>query len=114
MKVFEKNMKKQLIGDGSIKRDRDTKLTLREIMSIVVYFQISGYRNFKHYYISYVCTKLKRAFPDLLSYKRFVALKPRIYCKIRDYFSLVIFLGDIINLIDTVFANSIYISLISS
>lgn len=78
MKVFEKNMKKQLIGDGSIKRDRDTKLTLSEIMCTVVYFQISGYRNFKHYYINYVCTKLKRAFPDLLSYKRFVALKPRI------------------------------------
>ena len=78
MKEFEKEMKKQLISDGTVKRDRDTKLSLSEIMTIMVFFHISGYRNFKHYYINYVSTHLKKAFPDLLSYKRFVALKPRI------------------------------------
>ncbi len=38
MKDFEKNMKKYLIIDGIIKRDRATKLSLSEIMTIVVFF----------------------------------------------------------------------------
>ena len=50
MKEFGKEMKKQLISDGTVKRDRDTKLSLSEIMTIVVFFHISGYRNFKHLY----------------------------------------------------------------
>lgn len=77
MKEFEAKMKKQLIGDGKMRRDRDTRLSLSEVMTIIVYFQMSGYRNFKDYYIRYVSKHLKDAFPDLLSYKRFVALKSR-------------------------------------
>ena len=78
MKEFKIEMKKQFISNGSMKRDRSTELSLSEIMTIVVMFHISGYRTFKHYYIDYVSKRLKNAFPDLVSYKRFVALKPRI------------------------------------
>ena len=45
MKVYEPMMHKQMLTEGSKKRQRATKLTLSEIMTIVVYFQISGYRN---------------------------------------------------------------------
>ena len=78
MKEFELVMKQGLLGDGTIKRDRDTKLSLSEIMTIEVYFQMSGYRNFKDYYIKHVNRYLKGAFPNVLSYKRFVALKSRV------------------------------------
>ncbi len=78
MKEYEAEMKRHLITDGTIRRDRKSRLALSEIMTIVVFFQISGYRNFKHYYINYVSRHLKTAFPNLLSYQRFVALKPRI------------------------------------
>ena len=78
MKEYEIEMKKQLISDGSMKRDRSTKLSPSEIMTIVVLFHISGYRTFKHYYINYISKHLKNAFPNLISYKRFIALKPRI------------------------------------
>jgi len=77
MKEFEVEMKNRMINDGSTKRNRDTRLSLSEIMTIIVYFQISGYRNFKDYYIKHVSKHLSSEFPDLLSYKRFVALKPR-------------------------------------
>ena len=78
MKKFEKELKKRLIEDGSVKRDRETKLSNSEIMTILVYFHISGYRTFKSYYINYVRVHLKNAFPDLVSYKRFVALQARV------------------------------------
>lgn len=78
MQEFVVQMKQRLIGDGSIQRDRDTRLSMSEIMTIVVYFQMSGYRTFKDYYIRYVCKHLRAEFPALLSYKRFVALKSRV------------------------------------
>lgn len=77
MKEFEVQMKQQLIGDGSVQRDRETRLSMSEIMTIIVYFQISGYRTFKDYYIRHVSKHLCEEFPALLSYKRFVALKSR-------------------------------------
>lgn len=78
MKVFEKQMIRQLIGDGSIKRERDAQMSISEVMTVVVYFHISGYRNFKDYYLKHVMKNLNGAFPNLLSYKRIVALKPRV------------------------------------
>jgi len=78
MKVYEPMMHKQMISEGSKKRQRATKLSLSEIMTIVVYFQISGYRNFKHFYIKHIQKLYKGAFPDLVSYTRFIELMPRV------------------------------------
>jgi hypothetical protein len=77
MKVYEPEMKKHLIGEGSVKRNRSGKLTLSEVMTLLVYFHMSGYRNFKDYYLKHVLIHLKEAFPNLVSYKRFVALTPK-------------------------------------
>ena len=74
MKVYEPEIKKHLIGNGAMRRDRKGKLTLSEVMTLLVYFHMSGYRNFKEYYLKHVCVYMKGAFPDLVSYKRFVAL----------------------------------------
>jgi len=51
-------------------------LCLSEIMTIIVYFQLSGYRNFKTYYTKHVCKNLRKYFPKLVSYNRFVELMP--------------------------------------
>jgi hypothetical protein len=77
MKVYEPEMKKHLIGEGSVKRNRSGKLTLSEVMTLLIYFHMSGYRNFKDYYLKHALVHLKEAFPDLVSYKRFVALTPK-------------------------------------
>jgi len=69
---FEPEWHKRLIDNR--KRKREYSLTLSEIMSIVINFHNSGYRTFKKYYQIQVRGYLKRFFPKLVSYNRFVEL----------------------------------------
>ena len=78
MKIYEPNLNIELIGDGKRQRQRDTRLSLSEIMTIVVYFHMSGYRTFKDFYKKHISTIHKQAFPDLVSYNRFIELMPRV------------------------------------
>lgn len=48
---------------------------MSEIMTICVFFHHSGYKTFKQYYTNYVQQQLSTAFPNLVSYNRFVELK---------------------------------------
>lgn len=77
MKVYEPMMSERLISDGLLKRQRATKLSLSEIMTIIVYFHMSGYRNFKDFYKKHILTFHIQTFPDLVSYSRFIELIPR-------------------------------------
>ena len=56
------------------KRNKPSKLSLSEVMTIQVLFHISGFRNFKTFYKGYVCAHLTSWFPDLVSYNRMVEL----------------------------------------
>jgi hypothetical protein len=76
-KVFFSVWKRQLLADGSIKRMREPQLSMSEIMTILIHFHQSHYRNFKAYYIQHVQVNLRSEFPDLVSYHRFVELMPR-------------------------------------
>ncbi len=58
-KSFEKQWIKQLISDGKIKRLSESTLSMSEVMTIVVWFQISGYRTFKWYYNNHVYKELR-------------------------------------------------------
>ena len=57
-------------------RHRPSTLCLSEVMTIVVLFHASSYRNFKAYYTGHVMKNLAWAFPRLVSYQRFVELMP--------------------------------------
>ena len=57
-------------------RLRGCRLALSEIMTILIHFHQSHYRNFKAYYLLYVCRHLAGAFPNRLSYNRLVAVIP--------------------------------------
>lgn len=59
---------------GSRKRNKPGKLSLSEVMTIQVLFHYSGYRNFKHFYNTYVCGHLRTFFPHVVSYNRMVEL----------------------------------------
>ncbi len=72
--VFEPEYHKHLIDDGKIKRVRKSTLSQSEVMTIIIEFQRSGYRTFKHYYQRHVCVYLRGAFPNVVSYNRFVEL----------------------------------------
>lgn len=52
------------------------RLSLSEVMTIIIYFHQSGYREFKAYYNNEVLKHLRPEFPDLVSYNRFVELMP--------------------------------------
>ena len=47
-----------------------------EVMTILVYFHQSKYRTFKAYYLKKVSEQLRWAFPNLVSYNRFLELMP--------------------------------------
>ena len=51
-------------------------MVLSEIMTILIHFHQSHYRDFKAFYLLHVCRHLAGAFPQRLSYNRFVALIP--------------------------------------
>lgn len=62
---------------GERTRLRATQLCTSEIMTLIIHFHQSHYRNFKSYYTEYVQAHLQTAFPNLVSYHRFVGLMPR-------------------------------------
>ena len=53
---------------------KSRNLSLSEVMTIIIYFHLSSYRNFKAYYTKYVSTILRSYFPKIVSYNRFVEL----------------------------------------
>lgn len=74
--LFEPLWKRRLLTSGQCRRDRAGCLCLSEVMTIIVLFHASQYRNFKAYYIEQVMKQYAGAFPRLVSYSRFVELMP--------------------------------------
>lgn len=60
----------------AVQKRRTPGLCESEIMTITIFFQDSGYRNFKQYYLA-VKVGWKRLFPAMPSYNRFIELMPR-------------------------------------
>ena len=52
--VFFPIWKQRLLVSGNVQRMRQTQLSMSEIMTIIIHFHQSSYRNFKAYYIGYV------------------------------------------------------------
>jgi len=71
-KLFEPAWKHHLLTGNYRKRNRKRRLSLSEVMTILVLFHISGYRNLKQFYLEFVCRHLTKEFPALVSYTRFV------------------------------------------
>ncbi|PHM05880.1 IS982 family transposase [Nostoc sp. 'Peltigera malacea cyanobiont' DB3992] len=74
--TFEPQWERQLLGNGLQKRKRGRSLCLSEIMTIVIGFHQSCYRNFKAYYQDKVQVQWQAYFPGLVSYHRFVEWMP--------------------------------------
>lgn len=71
-KAFEPKWNAHLLENGS--PSPKTSLSLSEIMTIVTFYHHSGYKTFKHYFTLHVNHYLKKYFPKLVSYNRFVEL----------------------------------------
>jgi len=75
---FIKQWQQMLLENGEVKRLRECRLSIAEIMTIIIHFHQSHYRDFKSYYLHYVSRELKVYFPDLLSYTRFLGITSRV------------------------------------
>lgn len=73
-KIFEPEWNKRLLEANLKKRIKPSSLTTSEIMTIIILFHQSCYRNFKTFYIEHVSKHLLKYFPQLVSYNRFVEL----------------------------------------
>lgn len=76
-KHFRPEYEGRLIADGTRRRRREGRLSVSEIMTLLIAFQRSNYRTFKHFYL-YVQRHHRDAFPDLVHYGRFVRLTERV------------------------------------
>lgn len=76
---FEQEFKNYALSSSatSPKRNRKAGLTNSEIIAILICFHGGQFRNFKHFYLHYVCAHLKDCFPDVVSYNRFIELSHR-------------------------------------
>jgi hypothetical protein len=72
--LFEPHWQARLLDTRQ--RQRASTLCLSEVMTIIVLFHASSYRNFKAYYTEQVMKHYAGAFPRLVSYNRFVELMP--------------------------------------
>lgn len=73
--AFEPYWRRRLLADGKKHRHKPSALALSEVMTILVLFHSSGYRDFKTFYTQYVMKHYAGAFPKLTSYNRFVELQ---------------------------------------
>lgn len=83
--IFLPFWERKLLEDGSRKRRRAGQLSISEMMTIIIYFHQSHYRNFKAYYTEHVCQHLRGEFPKLVSYERFVILMPSVLGPLSAY-----------------------------
>ena len=67
------------------KRRRARSLSESEIMTLLIAFHQSGFRNFKTFYLGYVCRHLPNAFPRLVSYPRFIEFIPSVLVPLAAY-----------------------------
>ncbi len=66
----------QLLASGAIQRQRPRSLCMSEIMTILIAFHQSHYRDFKAYYCQHVLPYWRSDFPGLVSYQRFIDYTP--------------------------------------
>lgn len=77
-KEFIPQWQTELIDRGLAKKTWQCRMSASEIMTIMVLFHQQQYRNFKAFYMGHVAMYMKKAFPLLLSYSRFVEQMKRI------------------------------------
>jgi transposase len=74
-RLFEPAWRRRLLASGACRRHKSGSLALSEVMTILVLFHASGYRDFKTFYTRHVSGQMGRDFPRLVSYGRFVELQ---------------------------------------
>lgn len=82
--LFEPGWKQHLLTQGKC-RLRNRRLSLSEIMTIEIAFHLSAYKTFKTFYLEIVSSYWREAFPNLVSYNRFVEWQPSTLIPLMTY-----------------------------
>ncbi|HEX9067640.1 MAG TPA: IS982 family transposase [Ktedonobacterales bacterium] len=83
--AFEPVWRRELLTSRTRQRLRAGELHPSELMTILILFHTSHYRTFKAYYTEHVHIHLRREFPHLVSYSRFVELMPSVLLPLTAY-----------------------------
>jgi hypothetical protein len=70
-KEYDQIVDKHLLGNPS---KRPPVMNKSEIITIMITFQLSGFRTFKHFYLFYLQKHMRKDFPKTVSYNRFTEL----------------------------------------
>lgn len=73
--AFEPQWLQGIVSMGLSFKPRRRKLGSSEVMTIMIMFHQSRFRDLKSFYLRHVCEHWKSAFPNLPSYNRFVELQ---------------------------------------
>lgn len=84
--TFLPKLGQYLLRSGAVKRQRERSLSVSEVMTILIHYHQSHYRNFKAYYCEHVLPHLGSEFPGLVSYTRFVDFIPSALLPLCAYF----------------------------
>src|SRR5688572_29202202 len=82
--IFEPQLQQARLKSGDIRRLCPGSLTLSEIMTSVILSHSSRFRDFKNFYLN-LLNFHRPAFPDLVSYSRFVELMPSLLVALCAY-----------------------------
>ena len=92
-KEFAQEIKKHKIlsKDGQKRRNRSCEMSDSEIMTILLLFHFGSFKNFKHYYLHYICIHLRKEFPKQLSYNRLVEIEHRVFIPMMFFLNTICF-----------------------
>jgi hypothetical protein len=76
--AFAATWQQHLLPAPGRHRHRPSRLSTSEIMTLVIAFQGSDYRTFKHFYRKEVCRYWRAEFPHLVSYQRLIECLPSV------------------------------------
>ena len=82
LKEYDSVIKSHSLEEGAPKKRKNRKFTMSnsEIMTILILFHSSSFRNLKHFYL-FVRTHMQKDFPHTASYNRFVELQRKVWDK---------------------------------
>ncbi len=85
--AFIPQWEKQLLTNGTRQRNRACRMSMSEILTILIAFHTSNHRDFKNYYKGFISQFYHHHFPTLLSYTRFLEMMPKAVVPLSAYFT---------------------------
>jgi transposase len=84
-KIFIPSWLKSMLPEEKPTRNRSFTMSPAEVMTILILFHRSGQRNFKQFYNAYVPAVYRKAFPERVSYNRFIELSQSVLIPLCAY-----------------------------